>query len=107
LDPPPASEEQWEHRISKRHNVISKVKSTEEYKAYIRFREPASRLEGEPQTPKPLDRSLSKRRWEYEIQQWRTSVKKWLADNHPELAKQIAEAAPNEEESPAGDDDGQ
>jgi len=77
---PPASEEEWQRRISKRRAVVSNVKETPEYKAMA-----DSRGAGEhsgspaPTTPDPNDRTISKRRWESEVMQWRTAVRQWPA----------------------------
>jgi len=81
--PPPATEEEWKHRIAKRIKVVTSMKETREYQGYIALRTPDGRLVGEPRTPTAEDRSLSKRRWEYEIQQWRTQLKQWAVDNLP------------------------
>lgn len=81
--PPPATEEEWQHRIAKRIKVVTSMKETREYQGYFAKRTPAARLHGEPRTPTAEDRSLSKRRWEYEIQQWRTQLKQWAVDNLP------------------------
>lgn len=59
------------------------MKETREYQGYVALRTPDGRLDGEPRTPTAEDRSLSKRRWEYEIQQWRTQLKQWAVDNLP------------------------
>jgi len=81
--PPPATEEEWQHRIAKRIKVVTSMKETREYQGYTALRTPDGRLDGEPRTPTAEDRSLSKRRWEYEIQQWRTQLKQWAVDNLP------------------------
>jgi len=81
-EPPPASEEEWQHRIGKRFKVVSAIKETPEYRGYATLRPVADRREGEPRTPTAEDRNLSKRRWEYEIQQWRAQLKQWAVDNN-------------------------
>jgi len=94
--PPPATEEEWQHRIAKRVKVVTSMKETREYQGYTSLRPLGERLDGEPRTPVAEDRSLSKRRWEYEIQQWRTQLKQWAADQFlPEEAEamQLDEAA--------------
>jgi len=75
LEPPPATEEEWRHRIAKRLKVVTAIKETPEYQSYAALKAPSARLDGEPRTPTAEDRNLSKRRWEYEIQQWRTQLK--------------------------------
>lgn len=79
--PPPATEEEWHHRIAKRLKVVTAIKESVEYQGYSDRRNPADRLDGEPRTPTAEDRLLSKRRWEYEIQQWRNQLKLWCAAN--------------------------
>merc|ERR1719183_567578 len=61
---PPATEEEWQHRINKRQKVVRDIKNSKEYNIYIE-RKP----EGEESIDEPIaeDRSLSKRRWEYLI----------------------------------------
>jgi len=83
LEPPPASEEEWTHRIQKRNKVVKAIKEGPEYRIYVERRPPAERLPEEPLTPTAEDRGLSKRRWEYLVQQWRTNVKQWATDNIP------------------------
>jgi hypothetical protein len=78
--PPDASEEEWQHRIGKRHKAIATIKEFPEYLNYIAIRPRSERRPGEPQTPQAEDRNLSKRRWEYEIQQWRSLLKQWSPD---------------------------
>jgi hypothetical protein len=109
IEPPPATEEEWQHRIHKRVKVVTAIKEAREYQGYIARRPLAERLDGEPRTPTAEDRNLSKRRWEYEIQQWRTALKQWAADNMPseavgDNAMQLDEVAEEAEEelSPDG-----
>lgn len=75
---PPATEEEWQHRINKRQKVVRDIKNSKEYNIYIE-RKP----EGEESIDEPIaeDRSLSKRRWEYLIQQWRSSIKSWVNEH--------------------------
>lgn len=60
--------------------MVGLIKEMPEYKAYRALRLKEERKVGEPQSPEPEDRTLSKRRWEYVIQQWRSQVKQWAAD---------------------------
>lgn len=83
---PQATEEEWQHRIRKRIKMVALIKEMPEYQAYVAVRSPADRLAGEPHSPIADDRNLSKRRWEYEVQQWRTQVKQWAAVNAPGAA---------------------
>jgi hypothetical protein len=100
-EPPPwASQEDWEHRIFKRKKVVSSIKEKPEYIVYCARRPLAARLDGEPMTPVAEDRNLSKRRWEYEIQQWRDKLKRWAVEHVPE---QFGEAEENSPEMADGD----
>jgi len=106
LEPPPASEEDWQHRIAKRVKVVTTIKETQEYQGYLQQRAPRERLDGEPRTPTAEDRSLSKRRWEYEIQQWRNQLKQWSGDSgsmllDDDLADRAISEEVEEELSPA------
>jgi hypothetical protein len=92
LEPPPASEEEWQHRIAKRVKVVGTIKETPEYTLYTSVRAPADRHESEPRTPTAEDRNLSKRRWEYEIQQWRSGLKQWAAKHSGDADMQTDEA---------------
>jgi hypothetical protein len=74
---PEVSEEEWQHRMVKRGRAIVAIKQFPEYQNYFAARARDERREDEPQTPRPDDRTLSKRRWEYEVQQWRMLLKQW------------------------------
>jgi len=104
LEPPPASEEEWQHRIAKRVKVVTTIKETQEYHSYLQQRAPTERLDGEPRTPIAEDRSLSKRRWEYEIQQWRNQLKQWSGESgtmDDDLADRAISEEVEDELSPA------
>lgn len=78
--------------------MVTTIKETQEYQGYLQQRAPAERLDGEPRTPTAEDRSLSKRRWEYEIQQWRNQLKQWSGDSGTMvLDDDLAERAISEE----------
>lgn len=74
---PEASEEDWQRRLQKRHNIVAATKETPEYRAFssasFRARRAALR------TPSPNDRSVSKRQWEEKIHKWRTALRNWNA----------------------------
>lgn len=90
---PPATEEEWQHRINKRQKVVRDIKNSKEYNIYIE-RKP----EGEESIDEPVaeDRSLSKRRWEYLIQQWRSSIKSWVNEH----AHDALQSAPDQSANP-------
>merc|ERR1719502_704199 len=76
---PEASEEDWERRREMRAKAISIVKSTAEYQWY---ESRASRGE-RPRTPDPADRTVSKRRWKYDVEMWRTELRRLCSDGAP------------------------
>mmetsp|Transcript_46781 Transcript_46781/g.130238 ORF Transcript_46781/g.130238 Transcript_46781/m.130238 type:complete len:299 (-) Transcript_46781:102-998(-) len=77
--PPDADEEAWRRRTDKRRLSVMACKATPEYCAYSRARARAERQAGEPQTPDPLDRSVSKRQWDEEVRLWRAALRKWCS----------------------------
>jgi len=72
---PPASEEEWQHRITMRKKAISAGKETPEYKWLAESRQQNEGELVEPQTPDPTDRTVSKRHWKYAVQVWRSALK--------------------------------
>jgi len=82
---PEASEEEWHHRIAKRDRAIATIKSSKDYILFTEARpNQDDRQEGEPQTPQSQDRTTSKRRWEYEVQQWRAALRQWCQEHASE-----------------------
>mmetsp|Transcript_73953 Transcript_73953/g.130631 ORF Transcript_73953/g.130631 Transcript_73953/m.130631 type:complete len:328 (+) Transcript_73953:85-1068(+) len=75
-----ATEEEWEHRAEMRSKAISLGKATAEYQRYASLKKPSERQEGEPSTPNPLDRSISKRAWKFATTQWRNALLKYAVD---------------------------
>mmetsp|Transcript_104287 Transcript_104287/g.183805 ORF Transcript_104287/g.183805 Transcript_104287/m.183805 type:complete len:344 (+) Transcript_104287:73-1104(+) len=77
---PPATEEEWERRSENRRRSIEVGKQSEEYISYQErkaLRQDAlDEHEQEPMTPDPMDRNISKRRWKYEVSQWRDELKR-------------------------------
>lgn len=80
---PPATEEEWQRRLESRSRSIMIGKTSAEY---ISFMESKALRQSEsednfvePLTPDPTDRSISKRRWKYEIQVWREMLKVAIA----------------------------
>lgn len=79
LELPPATEEEWQRRLESRSRSIMVGKTSAEYISFmesktIRQSESEDNFV-EPLTPDPTDRSISKRRWKYEIQVWREMLK--------------------------------
>lgn len=73
---PDASEEDWQHRQEVRQRAIDAGKSTREYQWYSEQRkQEEERVESVPMTPDAADRSVSKRRWKYDVHQWRLALK--------------------------------
>lgn len=104
---PPASEDDWQHRIRKRVKVVTTIKAMPEYKVYAALQPLANRLDGEPRTPTAEDRQLSKRRWEYEVQQWRSQLKEWVANNgHEDKVRVLSTAATDHAASAVASPDG-
>ena len=75
---PDATEEDWTRRVEHRSNGVLYVKSTGSYQAMSRARA-SGRLREPPAplTPDPTDRTITKRRWEKSMQQWRTALAYW------------------------------
>lgn len=74
MEMPEATEEEWQHRIKKRELAITLSKKSQEYQRFQQLKMNEEREEGEPLTPDPRDRSLSKRKWKHDVDEWR----KWL-----------------------------
>jgi len=68
-DIPEATEEEWERRRDSRILCIKIRQDTPEYVAYLEGLKKNSQAD-ELITPDPADRSISKRKWKYLIQQW-------------------------------------
>lgn len=71
---PKATEEEWQHRKTQRQRSIASMKATREYQWHASRRSVGVREDGEPLTPNPFDRSVSKRHWKYVLQQWRDAL---------------------------------
>lgn len=77
---PPASEEDWQHRICMRQKAISVGKETSEYKWFAESNRRNEQDSCEPLTPDPTDRKISKRHWKYAVQLWRMALKQRYCD---------------------------
>lgn len=72
---PEASEEEWLHRAEKRGEAIALGKQTDAYRAFNELKPREMREVDEPMTPDPTDRTVSKRTWKFNVQQWRNSIR--------------------------------
>lgn len=81
------NDEEWQRRHSKRAHAIQDIKQREEYKEMARMRE-----QGQLSTiltPKASDRTMSKRRWEGEVQRWRQSLREWFQCHQAEQSPAV------------------
>jgi len=79
---PEATEEEWQHRVEVREKSVAISKETAVYQWYSSLKPREKRADGEPMTPDPRDRAVSKRRWKYLVQCWRTSMHSmYIEDN--------------------------
>merc|ERR1719330_585407 len=76
---PDATEEDWQRRGGLRQKQINAVKQFPEYTFYSGM----ERDKDSPQTPDPLDRDISRRRWNSSIAHWRFALKqRFIEDGH-------------------------
>ena len=75
------SDDDWERRVDKRLSAVAITKNSAEYQTMIHRHRRAQRsgitLSDLPETPQAADRTVSKRRWETQLQQWRAAIKQW------------------------------
>lgn len=91
---PEATEEEWHHRFAKRERAVNTIKASKDYSSFIELRpRQCDRLEGEPQTPTAQDRTTSKRRWEWEVQQWRVALRQWCLEHVQEQSDEQIQLA--------------
>lgn len=77
---PEATEEDWRRREAKRHSTVNAMRASPEYQCYKERRARNDIPPGAvpvPKTPDPEDRNVSKRRWEWEVRQWRDALRQW------------------------------
>merc|ERR1711871_1512731 len=67
----PLSEEDWNRRNTKRLNVVRSTKTSPEYAALTRLRDQGVPC---PTTPNANDRSISKRKWESLVINWKREM---------------------------------
>jgi len=72
------TEEDWHRRNAKRVKVVEAIKTTPEYETMSGLRA-QGQLVCAPSTPNAHDRSVSKRKWEAEVMQWRNGIKELRA----------------------------
>lgn len=72
----PATEEEWQLRIEKRKESVAIAKNSVEYRCFQLRRDELEQEFGEhvPRTPDVADRTMSKRKFKYELQQWRQQI---------------------------------
>jgi hypothetical protein len=76
-------------RIEKRNESIAIVKNTEVYHSFQLRRDEIERELGErtPRTPDVADRTMTKRKFKYEVQQWRQQIHRVVStpvdEEHP------------------------
>eukprot|EP00929_Paragymnodinium_shiwhaense_P004409 TRINITY_DN10531_c0_g3_i1.p1 TRINITY_DN10531_c0_g3~~TRINITY_DN10531_c0_g3_i1.p1 ORF type:complete len:224 (+),score=41.85 TRINITY_DN10531_c0_g3_i1:84-755(+) len=67
-------------KYARRESLIKRTKSLPAYEVFCRLRRERSQARSEvPQTPDASDRSISRRRWEADVRQWRSALRK-IAD---------------------------
>jgi hypothetical protein len=89
------SEAVWEQRIQARRRAIEVGKETQAYQAYM---EAKKHHANDCAAPDPEDRTLSKRRWKYEVTQWRTMLRKWHVEECSSSCAASSTTGPSTEE---------
>jgi len=72
---PPATDEEWKTRITKREKEVSTIKSLQSYRLYAEVFPHDERGDDDPKTPDPHDRKVSKRMWKWNVEKWRLQLK--------------------------------
>lgn len=75
------SDEDWARRHEKRTNVVQSIKTTPEYETMADLRGQGLLSTAAPGTPNPHDRTISKRKWESLVMNWRTDLKQYTNTN--------------------------
>jgi len=78
---PEASEGTWQRRAEKRQLSVTAGKATPEYAAYTENIPREHRISENPQTPDPMDRTVSKRQWDEGVRLWRLALRQWAGRN--------------------------
>ena len=77
--------DEWERRVEKRLSAVAMTMNSQEYQKMLKHRRSAERsgtastLTDLPETPLATDKSISKRMWEKQLQQWRAAIKQWCS----------------------------
>lgn len=74
---PNEDEAEWQRRCKKRLAAVDMIKASSEYKLSWLSGSSASR----PRTPSPGDRSVTKRRWEQNVSNWRNALRSCCAND--------------------------
>ena len=90
------SDDDWERRVDKRLSAVAITKNSAEYQTMIHRHRSAQRsgitLSDLPETPQAADRTVSKRRWETQLQQWRAAIKQWCRIEGVDLVLVISDS---------------
>jgi hypothetical protein len=90
------SDDDWERRVDKRLSAVAITKNSAEYQTMIHRHGSAQRsgitLSDLPETPQAADRTVSKRRWERQLQQWRAAIKQWCRIEGVDLVLVISDS---------------
>ena len=90
------SDDDWERRVDKRLSAVAITKNSAEYQTMIHRHRSAQRsgitLSDLPETPQAADRTVSKRRWETQLQQWRAAIKQWCRIEGVDLVVVISDS---------------
>jgi len=78
---PEASEGTWQRRSEKRQLSVTAGKATPEYADYTAVIPREQRTSENPQTPDPMDRTVSKRQWDEGVRLWRLTLRQWAGRN--------------------------
>jgi len=78
---PEASEGTWQRRSEKRQLSVTAGKATPEYGAYTAVIPREHRTSENPQTPDPMNRTVSKRQWDEGVRLWRLALRQWAGRN--------------------------
>lgn len=91
-------DDEWERRIEKRLATVDMTMNSRAYQKMITHRRNAERsgtassLTALPETPLATDRSISKRTWEKQVQQWRAAINQWCSIEGVDLVVVISDS---------------
>ena len=90
--------DEWERRSEKRLSAVAMTMNSRDYQKILTHRGnaeasgTASLLTELPETPLATDRSISKRMWEKQVQQWRIAIMQWCSIEGVDLAVVISDS---------------